>query len=72
MRPHLRLYTGDDDSVGEAPPQVTMNLGEFCQILSHALRYDRTWLQDFEREQVQVPEDLFEVMTAYWHLRPGA
>ncbi len=72
MRPRLRLFTGEDTPLDSPAPQVTMTVGEFCRILSHAIHHDRTWLQDFEDEEIQVPEDLFEVMSAYWHLRPGA
>lgn len=72
MRPRLRVYTGDEDTVTVAPPLTSMTLGEFCRILSDACDSDRTWLRDFEGDEVQVPEDLYEVMTAYWHLRPGA
>jgi hypothetical protein len=49
-----------------------MKLGEFYRILDEASRVRRTWLRDFEDDEVQVPEDLYEVLTAYWRLRPGA
>ncbi len=53
-------------------PTVSMKLGEFYRILDEASRVRRTWLRDFEDDEVQVPEDLYEVLTAYWRLRPGA
>ena len=74
MRPRLRLYTGDDDA-GEtalAAPTVSISFGEFSRIIADARRFDRTFLSDFEDDTVQVPEDLYEVLTAYWRLRPGA
>lgn len=72
MRPRLRLYTGHCDESVLQQPQVTMRLGEMAVMLDDARRHNRTWLQDFEQEEVQVPADLFEVMTAYWQLRDSA
>ncbi len=71
MRPRLKLYHGDD--IIEAPePQVTVRLGDITQILTDAIRSDRTWLSDFEEDEVQVSADLYEVLSSYWHLRPSA
>lgn len=72
MRPRLRLYTGDDSSPSVADPPVSMRLGEITRILSDAIHWDRTWLQDFEDDQVQVSADLYEVLTYYSHMRPSA
>lgn len=73
MRPRLRLFTGDEDGGSVvAGPQVTITFGEFAGIVTDACRFERTWLDDFASEELQVPEDLYEVLTAYWRLRPGA
>lgn len=73
MRPRLRLYTGDDDgSLAVETPTVPMAFGEFVQIVADAGRVDRTWVSDFRNDEIRVPEDLYEVLTAYWRLRPGA
>ena len=73
MRPRLRLYTGDDDGgTIVAEPTISISFGEFSRIIADARRFDRTFLSDFESDEIQVPEDLFEVLTAYWRLRPGA
>jgi len=73
MRPRLRLFTGDDDSTSVLQePQVPMKFGEFFQIVSEASRFKRTWVHDFEDDEVRIPADLYEVLTAYWTLRPGA
>ena len=72
MRPSLRLFTGDDTTAPVDPPTVTMTIGEFCRILREADRFDSTWLQDFEDDDVTLPLDLYEVMTTYWALKPGA
>lgn len=74
MRPKLRLFTGDDQDGGVAldSPTVPMNFGEFTRIVADAGRFDRTWLSDFSEEEIRLPEDLYQVITAYWRLRPGA
>lgn len=72
MRPRLRLFTGEDDVALEPEPTISMTMGEFSRILSDACRYDSTWLRDFQFDEVRVSEDLHEVLTTYWHLRPGA
>ena len=74
MRPKLRLFTGDDDDGGVAldNPTVPMNFGEFTRIVADAGHLDRTWLSDFQEEEIRIPEDLYQVITAYWRLRPGA
>ena len=73
MRPRLRLYTGDDAAATTlADPNVTISFGELARIVTDASRFRRTWLTDFEDDDVVIPEDLYEVLTAYWQLRPGA
>lgn len=73
MRPRLKLFTGDDDGgTALAERQVTMRFSEFFQIVAEASRFKRTWLQDFAEDEVRVPVDLYEVLSAYWTLRPGA
>ncbi|MCG6154792.1 hypothetical protein [Rubinisphaera margarita] len=72
MRPRLKLYTGDQDCGAVEEPQVKVRLGEVCAALADATRFRRTWLSDFEDDEIQVSEDLYEVLAAYWQLRPGA
>ena len=42
------------------------------RILSDAVRWNRTWLSDFEDDEIQISPDLYEVLQTYLHLRPGA
>jgi hypothetical protein len=70
MRQRLRVFTGD--SVATTPPTVSVSFGEFRRIVLDAQRFQRTWLRDFDSEELQVPEDLYEVLTAYRQLMPGA
>jgi hypothetical protein len=70
MRHRLRLYSGD--STQTAARTVSISFGEFRRIVLDAQHLQRTWLRDFESETVEVPEDLYEVLTAYLQLMPGA
>ncbi|MBU6277163.1 MAG: hypothetical protein ACKO9B_00870 [Planctomycetota bacterium] len=75
----FRVYTGPEtESVGtlqvaaqEQGVQVT--LGEILPILADAVASNRTWLTDFESDEVTVSSDLYDVLQAYRHFRrPGA
>ncbi|NDC63715.1 MAG: hypothetical protein EBZ59_06975 [Planctomycetia bacterium] len=77
----LRVYTGPDaDSagvslLGNAPAVdgVKVTLGEILPILADAVVTQRTWLTDFESDEVTISSDLFDVLQAYRHFRrPGA
>jgi len=72
MQPRLKLYTGEGDTAVCSEPMVRVRLGEVCQILADAGRFRRTWLADFEDDDIQVSADLYEILTAYWQLKPGA
>ena len=72
MRPRLRIFIGDDCETDIAEQQVSVRLGEIARILTEATHWDRTWLSDFEDDEVQVSENLYEVLSAYSHLRPSA
>jgi len=72
MRPRLRLYTGEEDASTVAEPQVSMRLRDITRILADAWSWDRTWLNDFADDEVQVSSDLYDVLSSYSHLRPSA
>lgn len=74
MRPRLRLFIGADEpeSSTVAEPEVTIKLEELTRILADAIIWDRTWIQDFADDDVRISADLFEVLSAYAHLRPSA
>jgi hypothetical protein len=72
MRPRLKLYNGELQPTLPEPPAITVRLGEVTRILRDAVAQDRTWLSDFEDEKVQISPDLYEVLCAYWQLRPTA
>jgi len=74
---HLRLYYGpeeDSATVGIAESQnhhdtVTVPLMEVMPLLADAIRSQRTWLQDFQDDEVTISTDLYEVLLAYRHYR---
>jgi hypothetical protein len=72
MRHRLRLFTGDDTATELAEEPVTVRLSEISRALLDAARWNRAWLLDFADEEVQVSADLYEILSAYSRLRPGA
>jgi len=77
MRPtHLRIYYGPSDDpkgveVAERKQQetVTVPLGEILPLLADAVQSRRTWLRDFEEDEMTISMDLYEVLLAYQHYR---
>lgn len=73
MRHRLRLFTGDDVDVLPMRPQtMSVRLGDITRALTDATRDQRTWLSDFEDDEIRVSADLFEIINAYMEMRPGA
>ncbi len=74
--PQLRIYYGpnqsDSDSVAAhtpVPETVTVPLGEVFSWLLDAVHSGKTWLRDFEDDEVTISSDLYEVILAYQHYR---
>ena len=72
MRHRLRIFTGEDDSAQDVAENVTVRLGDISRALLDATRWNRTWLNDFADDEIQVSSDLYEILSAYMRLRPGA
>ncbi|MAT72940.1 MAG: hypothetical protein CMJ58_25950 [Planctomycetaceae bacterium] len=54
-------------------PKVTVPLGEVLPLLADAANSKRTWLEDFENDEVTITTDLYEVLLAYqYYRRPSA
>ena len=73
----LRVYTGPEvqSLLHDAPAvdTVKVSLGEILPLLADAVASNRTWLTDFEADEVTISSDLFDVLQAYRHFRrPGA
>jgi hypothetical protein len=72
----LRIYYGpheDGAGVGaaakDARQTVTVPLGEVLPLLADAVQSERTWLGDFEDDELTISMDLYEVILAYQHYR---
>ena len=74
---HLRIYaepTEDHAAVGVEQTQhhrdaVTVPLTEVLPLLADAVESQRTWLRDFEEDEITISMDLYEVLLAYQHYR---
>ncbi|MFV1964042.1 MAG: hypothetical protein ACC628_01370 [Pirellulaceae bacterium] len=76
--PRLRIYCGSqqrgsETSVSQGTSQrqktVAVPLGEIFPLLGEAVRSERTWLRDFEDDEITISTDLYEVILAYQHYR---
>ena len=72
MRPRLRLFVGDEDAPAYAEPEISVPLGDITRVLADAFYSNRAWLRDFADDEVKVSADLYEILSAYLHLRPSA
>jgi hypothetical protein len=72
MHQRLRLFTGDDEDQDLEQLKVKISFGELSTILLEATRKQRSFLRDFEDDEIQLTDDLYQVLTAYCRLRPGA
>ena len=72
MQTRLRLFTGDEESPSVDSQKVKISFGELSTMLLEACRKQRAFLRDFEDDEVQLTDDLYQVLTAYCRLRPGA
>jgi len=54
--------TGKDEAV---EPVVTVKLSEFLPVIKKAHQERRTWLRDFEDDEVCVTSDLYQVLQAF-------
>jgi hypothetical protein len=76
MAHHLRIYRGPGEDTLEDRPtssvehnQITVSVGEVLPLLADAVASRRTWLRDFEDEEITISADLYEVLSAYRHFR---
>ncbi|NQT38102.1 MAG: hypothetical protein HQ581_11465 [Planctomycetes bacterium] len=78
MRPtHLRLYSGPRSDTAAVDPRaeqaarenVTVPLTDVLPLLADAVESRRTWLRDFEDDEITISMDLYEVLLAYQHYR---
>jgi hypothetical protein len=70
---HLRVYYGPEqsdrmagcDRFRQPSHRVTVPLKDVVSALAHAVRHQRTWLADFQDDEVTISTDLYEVILAY-------
>ncbi len=71
---HLRVYHEPADTLAgpvEEPARdsVTVPMSEVLPLLADAVASHRTWLGDFEDDEMTISMDLYEVLLAYQHYR---
>jgi hypothetical protein len=78
-RTELRIYRGPADKTTAvhaasttSPATINVPLGEVLPLLADAHASRRTWLSDFEDDQVTISADLYEVLLAYQYYRHPA
>jgi len=77
-RCHLRVYHGPETLQAhtfetQQENTVRVSFGEIYPLLADAVNNRRTWLKDFEFDEVTLPTDLYEVLLAYqFGRRPSA
>ena len=74
MVPNLRIYRGPrEDATATVDcseeSRVTVSVGEVLPLLADAMASQRTWLQDFESDDITISADLYEVLLAYKYFR---
>jgi hypothetical protein len=71
----LRIYQGPavdnshSDTQAANSQTVTAPLGKIAPLLADAVQSQRTWVRDFEDDEITIPMDLYEVLLAYQHFR---
>ena len=62
-RPHALSKTDAGEN------RITVSLGEVLPLLADAVNNRRTWLGDFDDDDITMSTDLFEVLMAYQYFR---
>jgi hypothetical protein len=78
-RSNLRIYRGPSETKTPvrpasktSNPTVTVNVGDVLPLLADAVASQRTWLGDFEDDEITISADLYEVLLAYQYYRHPA
>ena len=69
---HLKIYRGPE--LPETSPHasddcVTVAIGEVLPLIADAVHSERTWLRDFEHDDITISRDFYEVLSAYQYFR---
>jgi hypothetical protein len=69
----LRVYYGPQEAAAPVAAAddstVRVTLGEILPLLADAVRAQRSWLDDFQNDELTISTDLYEVILAYQHYR---
>jgi hypothetical protein len=77
-RTNLRIYRGPTEKstavrpASTSPATIALNVGEVLPLLADAVASRRTWLSDFENDEITISADLYEVLLAYKYYRHPA
>lgn len=77
-RSRLRIYHGPETLTAHTleprdESTVRVPFGELAPLLADAVENRRTWLDDFENDEITISTDLYEVLLAYqFGRRPSA
>lgn len=68
----LKIYRGPAEApapVHSDEDCVTVSVGEALPLIADAIASKRTWLTDFENDDITISRDLYEVLSAYQYFR---
>ena len=72
----LKIYNGPREcrthtlsKTDHGENRITVSLGEVLPLLADAVNNRRTWLDDFDNDEITMSTDLFEVLMAYQYFR---
>lgn len=73
----LKIFRGEDvsseDFSSTSQQNISVSVGKVLPLLADAIASERTWLSDFEDDEITMSADLYEVLLAYQYLqRPSA
>lgn len=72
----LKIFHGPqplEETPASEEGSVTLPAGEVLPLLADAVANQRTWLSDFEEDEITISSDLYEVLMAYqFFRRPSA
>ena len=69
---NLKIYRGPAETpapVSSDEDSVIVSVGEALPLIADAIASERTWLSDFEHEDITISRDLYEVLSAYQYFR---
>jgi len=69
---HLKLFRGPEETETAQTAEddvVTVSVGEALPLIADAIKSERTWLSDFEHDDITISRDLYEVLSAYQYFR---